>query len=168
MAPDIGEPTPAGPAAVSAVRPLPPAEPAGERHAEWMLRPEPRSAAAARRSVRECLRGWEITETLLDDVVLMVGELVTNAFEHGAGPIRLRVRCDRSLLCEVGDDSGGRPRIRTVDETSESGRGLRLVHALADAVGTRWTGTGKVVWFRLDVRPTNGPTGVGPARPDVS
>jgi anti-sigma regulatory factor (Ser/Thr protein kinase) len=98
----------------------------------------------------------------VDDVVLMVDELVTNAIVHGTGPVRLGLRLDGGeLLAEVGDDSPLVPRPRRADpaavDWSETGRGLLLVAALADDHGTRPAGHGKVVWFTRPLRRPAGP-----------
>ncbi|MDF9816330.1 ATP-binding protein [Streptomyces sp. SPB162] len=110
--------------------------------------------AETRRMLREQLRRWGVPG-LVDIAELLTSELVTNALQHtdeGAvftatlsdGPVhRLRV--------EVHDHAGRRPRLHTASENATSGRGLLLVQALADAWGVRSQGTGKVVWFELDV-----------------
>ncbi|MFD0823552.1 ATP-binding protein, partial [Micromonospora zhanjiangensis] len=44
----------------------------------------------------------------LDDFVLAVNELLTNAVRHGGGRGVLRLWCERdTVLCEVSDDGGG-------------------------------------------------------------
>ena len=48
------------------------------------------------------------------------------------------------------------PRRRLPDVDEESGHGLMLVEAMADAWGTRPTDTGKTVWFTLNVDRTGG------------
>ncbi|WP_374117355.1 ATP-binding protein [Streptomyces sp. RKAG293] len=110
--------------------------------------------AEARRLLREQLRHWGVPG-LVDIAELLASELVTNALQHtdegavltatlSGGPVhRLRV--------EVHDHAARRPRLHTPGENATSGRGLLLVQALADSWGVRSLGTGKVVWFELDV-----------------
>jgi two-component sensor histidine kinase len=117
----------------------------------------PVSACRARHASRDALAGWGVQGDTVHDVLLMVDELVTNAVEHGRGPVslRLRLRLHRrnTVVCEVGDVGGELPHRRNRGPAAESGRGLLLVHALADATGVRPTSTGKVVWFRRRVPP---------------
>jgi anti-sigma regulatory factor (Ser/Thr protein kinase) len=124
----------------------------------WELAGDATAAARARALTRRTLILWRVDDPAdVDDVVLMVDELVTNAIVHGTGPVRLRLRLDgRELLAEVGDDSPLVPRPRRADpaamDWSETGRGLLLVSALADDHGTRPAGHGKVVWFSRPLR----------------
>ncbi|SEG81628.1 Histidine kinase-like ATPase domain-containing protein [Thermomonospora echinospora] len=119
----------------------------------WELAGDTTAAARARALTRRTLILWRVEDPAdVDDVVLMVDELVTNAIVHGTGPVRLRLRLEgRELLAEVGDDSPLVPRPRRADpaavDWSETGRGLLLVTALAGDHGTRQSGHGKVVWF---------------------
>jgi anti-sigma regulatory factor (Ser/Thr protein kinase) len=106
--------------------------------------------AEARRTVAEHLAQWELSQDVVDEVVLMTSELVTNAFVHGRPPIDLRLRRTGSeLVVEVRDRAVYRPRRRRADDDDESGRGLQIVSVLADRWGSRATGTGKSVWFSV-------------------
>ncbi|WP_327323140.1 ATP-binding protein [Streptomyces sp. NBC_01210] len=108
------------------------------------------TARNAREFVAETLSQWDLTERL-DDVRLCVSELVTNALRHGAPAghlilVRLELH-DAQLLVEVHDSGGGTPRQREAPESSEEGRGLFLVSAIADDWGvTTRQGPGKRVW----------------------
>lgn len=113
----------------------------------------PVSASRARHVSRDALAGWGVQGDTVHDVLLMVDELVTNAVEHGRGPVSLRLHRRNTVVCEVGDVGGELPQRRNRGSAAESGRGLLLVHALADATGVRPTSTGKVVWFRRRVPP---------------
>lgn len=77
---------------------------------------------------------------------LILSELVTNAIRYGSGTIQVRVLRDRSLICEVSDNSSTSPRLRYAATTDEGGRGLFLVAQLAERWGTRYTPAGKVIW----------------------
>ena len=96
-----------------------------------------------------------LSGTTLDDGLVMVSELVTNAIQHGLPEVTLQLwlRTDRitvavldrgdvppSLICAV--PPGDHPH----------GRGLLLVNALAARWGVRQTDreAGKTVWFDLD------------------
>jgi anti-sigma regulatory factor (Ser/Thr protein kinase) len=119
-----------------------------DAHACWTLPEEPGSVARARAAVRETLRRWRLTP-LEDTAVLLVSELVTNSLRHACGPIGLRLVRGHALLVEVSDPLPEPPRERHVDETAESGRGLKLVARASRRWGTRYSADGKVVWFEL-------------------
>lgn len=85
----------------------------------------------------------------LDDLLVVVSELTTNAVLHGAGRIRLRVRVeDGRVYGEVVDDGSGfvnDVRGRGIDEVGK--RGLVIVAALAEHWGIH-EGSSHV-WFEL-------------------
>src|SRR5690606_24626581 len=110
------------------------------------LEPRPSTVPWVRAQVAGRLAGWGLA-SLADTVELLVSELVTNAFVHGAGTIGLRLIKGGNLLCEVYDDGTDLPRLRTAEATDESGRGLQLVSHLAARWGAHRAGRGKVVWF---------------------
>lgn len=85
------------------------------------------------------------------DAATVVSELVTNAVRAGAQSITIRLTVDDARLrIEVTDDVAGWPRMRKPRADDPTGRGLRLVAALADRWGvTRVQGTGKLVWATL-------------------
>jgi anti-sigma regulatory factor (Ser/Thr protein kinase) len=90
--------------------------------------------------------------TLVDDVLLVVSELVTNALRHGSGQITLTLEVDGELVVvTVGDEGPGRPRVLDpVERGAEGGRGLALVAAVGQDWGVRPTADGgKVVWCVL-------------------
>src|SRR3954463_3072183 len=94
------------------------------------LPPLPAHVGRTRGEVRKRLLDWGLAD-YVDDVILLVSELVTNAVRHGVGPIELfMVYRDGRLRCEVRDDGAGTPypRCASVDDTS--GRGLELVARL--------------------------------------
>ena len=84
------------------------------------------------------------------DTGLIVTELVANAVIHGGPPIRLEIVVHRTFIgVEVFDGSSARPVMRSIDGAGTSGRGLRLVNAIASRWGTRARLDGKVVWCEL-------------------
>ncbi|MCU1590014.1 MAG: protein serine phosphatase with GAF(s) sensor(s) [Frankiales bacterium] len=118
------------------------------------LPPTGRSAAAARRTVESVLGEAELTD-LLDEALLLVTELVTNAVVHAGTDIELHLATSTGgLRVEVVDRSpGSLPVIRPAPaETREGGRGVFLLDALATEWGTRHFGEGKSVWFQLGPR----------------
>ncbi|MBA6436707.1 ATP-binding protein [Streptomyces sp. GMR22] len=132
----------------------PPDVPTTPRGLALRLATDPAAVGRARRTAAGALRCWGVPDTAADDIVLMVDELVTNAIEHAAGPVWLRLwlRRGRCVICQVGDSCHETPQPRPSDPDAENGRGLLLVAALADALGTRVTTTGKITWFRRRVR----------------
>ncbi|MER5912675.1 SpoIIE family protein phosphatase [Streptomyces sp. NPDC001982] len=125
---------------------------APEDVAEWRFDLDPAAVRRARALVREQLHAWGLTAPA-DHAVLMAGELVTNAVLHARSrDVQLRlVRAD-TLLCEVEDDDPTLPTLLGAGPGAESGRGLRVVSALARAWGTSRTSAGKTVWFELTSR----------------
>lgn len=117
--------------------------------------------AEVRAGLRELLRRWG-EPGRRDLAELLASELVTNALVHtgrgahitatlGDGP---GVPVGGRLRVEVLDFVPRHPTLRThAVEEGTSGRGLLLVHSLADAWGVRAHGVGKAVWFELDARP---------------
>ncbi|OEJ45334.1 ATPase [Streptomyces agglomeratus] len=119
---------------------------------ERFYRRDRRSVPATREFARWALRDWNIGERV-DDVLLCVSELATNALVHGVPPgrgYRLRLwLCGDVLRVEVHDSGSGLPRVREPD--GESGRGLLLVAALADKWGGGEREPGKIVWCEFAV-----------------
>ncbi|MFB8030596.1 MULTISPECIES: ATP-binding protein [unclassified Streptomyces] len=116
---------------------------------ERFCRRERRSVPAVRGFVGAAVADWGFGARL-DDVLLCVSELATNALVHGVPPgrgylVRLTLEEQvRELLVEVHDSGGGVPMVR--EPCGESGRGLMLVDALADRWGVGERDPGKVVW----------------------
>ncbi|MEU6541280.1 PAS domain S-box protein [Streptomyces sp. NPDC047000] len=85
-----------------------------------------------------------------DDALLLLSETLTNAVQHAAGPLTVRLhRTAAELTVEVDDRSPQLPQPRSAAEDEESGRGLCLVRALAADWGVRATDEGKTTWFTL-------------------
>ena len=115
---------------------------------EQTLVPDRGAPSTARESVRvACAATFP---QLVDDAMLLVSEVVTNAVEHGRAPVRLRIDCDDTgIQIAVDDANPVLPRARRLDRRRHSGRGLVLVQRLATDWGVRRTEHGKQVWFRL-------------------
>lgn len=125
------------------------------------LRPTSTSSRAAREFATNTLCSWGLAE-LVDDAVVIISELVTNAIRHGLppyaaasgdAPIKLSlVRHGHFVVFIVADPSDHDPKVRPADDVCENGRGLHVIEALSRAWG--WTplpGTGKAVWAALAV-----------------
>ncbi|WKX71278.1 SpoIIE family protein phosphatase [Streptomyces sp. XD-27] len=116
-----------------------------ERIAQWQVASDPAEVAAMRAAVAGTLAGWGLAE-LAFTTGLILSELITNAIRHAAGPIRVRLLYDRTLICEVSDAGSTSPHLRYAATTDEGGRGLFLVSQYAERWGTRYTPEGKIIW----------------------
>ena len=111
------------------------------------LEPLPRIVAEGRRFVGS--RDPGVTASQRDVLLLLTSELVTNAVIHARTPIELGMTVtDLSLVVTVHDADLGHRELP--GPARDGGRGLDLVHALADAHDmVRHPGDGKTAWFRL-------------------
>ncbi|MBB5931085.1 two-component sensor histidine kinase [Streptomyces echinatus] len=101
------------------------------------------------------LADWSVCPEIVEDALLVVSELVTNAIVHARPPAELRlswVRGDgcRSLRIEV-SDAGAAPAGRSLlgIDPDEHGRGEAIVHALATRHGIRIHPGGVTRWAEL-------------------
>ncbi len=111
--------------------------------------PVPEAVASVRRFVTRVLEPW-YEPSLLDDAVLIVSELATNAVRHADSPFR--VSLDRSadrVRIAVQDVWEKDAEEQQPSEDALGGRGLAIVGALTDRWGTEPLPTGKVVWAEL-------------------
>lgn len=88
-------------------------------------------------------------EDLLDDALLGVSELVTNACLHARSALTVDVIADGDgeVRIEVSDESTLIPQMRPGEPWATTGRGLGLLQALG-----RWgvngaSSSGKIIWF---------------------
>jgi anti-sigma regulatory factor (Ser/Thr protein kinase) len=117
-------------------------------HAEKTLTADQRAPSTARATVRAACASYH--PDLVDDAVLLVSEVVTNAVKYGKAPVRLCIDCGPSgIVVAVEDGNPALPRARRTDHRRHSGRGLVLLQRLATDWGVRLTDRGKQVWFRL-------------------
>ena len=113
--------------------------------------PHPTSAGRARALVRGALDGYD--GAVLDDIVLMVSELVTNAMQHALSEITMVLQAhDGVVRVEVIDRSAAVPALLGVGSPARSGRGMQVVDRLADAWGVLPRHSGKAVWFEVSPR----------------
>jgi anti-sigma regulatory factor (Ser/Thr protein kinase) len=78
------------------------------RHTTQTLPSEPRTAGAARDLVRERFAQWDLVP-LVDDVLLVVSELVTNAVLHARPPVTLSLACESGTVELAVADGDPRP-----------------------------------------------------------
>ena len=114
------------------------------------LEMDERAPGRARQFLREA-RCQAHNASVLDEAVLLMSELVTNAMRHGAPPIRTEVSCRATsgMQVRVSDGDPTAPTARYAGPDDQSGRGVGLVDMLSDAWGVDPTPNGKTVWFRL-------------------
>jgi serine/threonine-protein kinase RsbW len=108
--------------------------------------------AVSRRAENAGLRGQR-----LEDFVLAVNEIVTNAVRHAGGGGSLRMwSADGEVLCEVTDKGAGIPSERLNGQAlppshAISGRGLWLARHLVDEVDVRTGDAGTIVTLKSAV-----------------
>ncbi|WP_030212581.1 ATP-binding protein [Streptomyces bikiniensis] len=97
-----------------------------------------------------------------EDALLLVSEVVTNAFTHGGVPYELRLdRTGGRLWVQVSDTNPVHPRPRGPHRPSRaSGHGLYLLERLSTAWGCVPRDGGKAVWFEVEVPPAPGTPGL--------
>jgi hypothetical protein len=122
----------------------------------------PSAAFWARRHTEDVLFGWGLAEDMVDGILLVVSELISNGVEATAGGldekerelygrapvtvpyerlarlgvVRLRLSYDYiRVLVEVWDGGEGVPVMQVPSEEAESGRGLLLVGSLCTSWG---------------------------------
>ncbi len=124
----------------------------------------PAGVGQARHRMREQLRSHGVSDSVVDDAVLILSELLSNACRHGRplgwqtetgdGDVRAAWRVDRTggLTVEVTDGGGPtRPIPATPSVTARGGRGLNIISALAQEWGVRDDAPGEVtVWVLVD------------------
>jgi anti-sigma regulatory factor (Ser/Thr protein kinase) len=112
--------------------------------------PELSAPAYARRWLRDMLDGAGLTRELLNDTLLVVDELVTNSVLHAATPIVLTLEyTPSSCRCSVSDERASGTLPRLVERADGTGRGLRLVNAIATSWGVERSEAGTTVWAEI-------------------
>lgn len=123
---------------------------------------------AVRHAVARAAAGVGMSRRRLDDFVLAINEIITNAVRHGGGQGRLRLWSLGDLLwCEVADRGPGMPRgsgdgSRLPPSFSVGGRGLWLARHLCDTLSIQSGPQGTVIRLGTAVSPPTTVDG-GPA-----
>jgi anti-sigma regulatory factor (Ser/Thr protein kinase) len=124
----------------------------------------PDAPSLARTLVRSWLsRAAQCTDEQVANAELLVSELVSNAIKHTSGPlIALTMTVTTDVVRISIEDSDARLLAPLSDvppaHSGEGGRGLWLVHQLADKWGSTAIGSGgKAVWFELACREASSP-----------
>ncbi|MEU3959574.1 ATP-binding protein [Streptomyces buecherae] len=136
----------------------------------WRFTAKTEEAAVpqARHAVRDLLSNQRVPvgDGILQSLLLIVSELVTNAVKHAAllsPEIAVEVSIGRAWVrVAVEDNHPYRPKALVADQGQTGGRGLLLVKAVADEVGGSYdvehtASGGKVVWAALPLAPTSPP-----------
>jgi signal transduction histidine kinase len=95
----------------------------------------------------------DLAPDVADAVAVMVSELTTNCVRHAATQFTLAIeRTSKRIRVAVTDNGPGEPVVRSPTPADVSGRGLRIVRALADDWGvTPAPEQGKTVWFTVAI-----------------
>ncbi|MFC5824004.1 ATP-binding protein [Nonomuraea insulae] len=118
------------------------------------------SVPAARDWARSLL-SLGVPAPVLDDALLLLSEVVTNAITHSdsgcvpTGKVTIQIlRMGTTVQVEVTDagSSTSAPVVRAPALDDDTGRGLWMVDMLADAWGFEHDENGASVWFRLTGR----------------
>ncbi|WP_435843605.1 ATP-binding protein [Streptomyces fradiae] len=139
----------------------------------------PAGVGEARQRMREQLRRSGVGESVVDDAVLILSELLSNSCRHGRpldaaevgeGAVRAAWRIDGrgALTVEVTDGGGPtRPVPSKPSVTARGGRGLTIIDALAQEWGVRDGSSGEVtVWVLVAGAPPR--TGTGTTGPRLA
>jgi anti-sigma regulatory factor (Ser/Thr protein kinase) len=116
------------------------------------LPPEPTSARVA----RDALRRLCPDHPRLDEALLCLSEIVTNAVLHARTSSIARIFAngdDLTLRIEVRDRSRIRPVHKNYGLTAPTGRGLHLLDHISDRWGVEGDADGKLIWVELDGEP---------------
>ena len=128
--------------------------PLGAHAATYAVAADPRAVSPARHFLMSTLAAWGVDEGTVDNAVLCLSELVTNAIIHTDAGCELRVVLDRGVLTTTVRDGGSSVVVDlsgvTVDPLAVHGRGLQLVDALSTRWGSELDAVGMTVWFVLE------------------
>jgi anti-anti-sigma regulatory factor len=120
------------------------AHPAPRRRHAFLL-PLSTSVQQARSIVEEACLAWDVA-AVADPLLMVTGELVSNAVQHAGTEIGLSVELGRYyVIVAVRDGSHDLPHMRLPDPDT-GGHGLFIVEGFSASWGSAPTATGKIVW----------------------
>lgn len=122
------------------------------RHQTYAALPEPEGVSLVREFLVRQLAEWGLSKLVMD-VELVGSELVTNAILHAHSPEITVVlsATDTVLQITVWSHTNGAVTMKSPSATDESGRGLRIVDALAASWGILNCGTHVCVFVNLKI-----------------
>jgi PAS domain S-box-containing protein len=121
------------------------------------LSPDASSATRARRFIRQVATTHALESEVVDQLVLVGTELVTNAVLHARTALALTLELyPDQVRISVTDRSSAPATLRRYHPEALTGRGLALVGAVSQRWGVDPAGVGKRVWAEIE-RPTAGP-----------
>jgi anti-sigma regulatory factor (Ser/Thr protein kinase) len=110
---------------------------------------ERRSVVDGRDWLREFL-AVRVPNALVEDAVLALSELATNAMRHGLGDVVVRAGIDDGAVqLSVTDWGAELPALQPVDPSRIGGLGLRIVDEVSAAWGVAPFPGGKTVWATI-------------------
>jgi anti-sigma regulatory factor (Ser/Thr protein kinase) len=128
--------------------------PAGAQAATYSVAAEARAVAAARQFAFRTLTGWGVDHTTVNNAILCLSELVTNAVIHTDAGCEVRLMLDHGVLTATVRDGGSSvvvdPSLVREDPLAVHGRGLQLVDAFSSRWGSQLDAGGMAVWFVLE------------------
>jgi|SRR6266567_3248722 len=121
------------------------------------LTPSFRTPGEVRRSAARWLREREVPSDIIEDLLLAVSELVTNAVLHGTAPIRaaLRLTTVDDIPSVVFECSDAAPILAAAyaeegyEERGDYGRGILVVQSVTDILGVTSSEKGKMIWVSI-------------------
>lgn len=109
----------------------------------------PASCRRARLALQRFLTA-AVPETVAEDAVLVLNELVANGVDHARTPMRLTARVhDDAVRVAVQDGSTVPGREQPRDPSAPRGRGLQMVAGLSRRWGVRRHPAGKTTWAEI-------------------
>jgi anti-sigma regulatory factor (Ser/Thr protein kinase) len=130
-------------------------ERSGAASVDLALAAVPRSISTARHAVARLLQTTPpVPDEVVEDVLLLVSEVVTNAVLHARTEVHVEASVvpGRILVSVADDDPLHAPHRPERGALATSGRGMHLVERLATTWGVEVFATSKVVWFETTFR----------------